>query len=689
MRCSDLTTLLGALILGASASLSAAETSAPATRLSLMAEAKFGDPTVQPGPYQNVWGIFIGVGQYRNPAIPDLPNPPNDARELAQAFVERAGVTKPAVLIDEQATVPNLRRILHHIARESTPGDLLVFHFSGHGIGFEQRREALGLLLFHDTPDLQRVLSGDLSQGVLDMSAVNRLMDQAGIRAKHKIFFFDCCFGGIATLPPGTRSIMDDPTSVVDRMMKSRALFILSAGSYRQAVSDGPPEEGHGLLSGYILKVLRKPSDFKLDPVEYHGRHYYSMLDVYSKGLVNIPIAAETHLKRVFGIDEPSQRKVNERNGLPPAQQQQLQEYLEKVQVPQQARQLGEGWPYLPLFPQEIPQANVQQVVVNAPPPEPKPRPVDTELLAAIEDWSARTGEKYNSPEYANALKDVLTILAKDSPPRLEDAPPIVAEAQLLARPQFNFITSLLRAQNIEYDESGLGQVDLLRQREQWRNQIDGAQWRTLPFNDGRADEVEEYAMVLANHGSQPLNYYIIALDEAGILQWIAPSNDTWGNGFGFGTPVLAPGAELTIPGTIEVDGQQILFGMPAQGDLDQRFMTVFTQQPWPALEAALTKASSLSAQVYNANPAQVKNPVGTRLAKPSVAVRALGAAQFTPGTGTTEKSGAAAEAPTSTPANIPAATSAATSGPFMQMTWSVAVLPVDEIEASLVAETN
>src|SRR5690606_38313562 len=132
-------------------------------------------------PYRKIHGLFIGVSDYAN--IGDLKTAADDAIVLAETMRDRIGLENPIVLTNESATVENLQRALNSIGERAEPGDLFVFHFSGHGIGLIENynNEAKGFMLMHDAVYNQSTLNSGTRTGMVDMWIIDKMMDDAGI----------------------------------------------------------------------------------------------------------------------------------------------------------------------------------------------------------------------------------------------------------------------------------------------------------------------------------------------------------------------------------------------------------------------------------------------------------------------------------------------------------------------------
>lgn len=628
----------------------------------ILENAEFSDEGVPPGPYPNLWGLFIGVSKYKN-NIPKLTNPVHDAEDLAAAFQAVSGMQKPILLLDEEATLANVRLAFKTIAQSAGPGDLVIFHFSGHGQGFANNGREVGLLLLHECPGLHQLMKGDFSTGVLDMSSLQRNMDEAGIKAKHKLIFLDCCFGGMSTLPPpvsetGKRSLNGKSSIALDMMLNKRSTYIVTAGSAKQTVSDGQVgRRGHGLLSGLILDALRNGDELSNYITAYPsgGRKYYSTIDLYSLACGEVTERAQQKLQRDLGLMQ--EKGVSARElfisrdggaGIDPITYQKatFDQLKGKIQVPQMARKEGEGLPYLPIDP-EAAAAFRKQFPEDDSGPWPmtpgslqrdlsEKEPTDTASPPAgsrpgWEEWTRQVGEKYRSPEYAQALQDLLLFLEEGKPSFPDTSSPLRINASVYARPQFSVVEKLLRNAQLPWSNADLSPGELLSTQELLRDRIRGANWRELPYVGATVTVTDEYSLRILNLGQERLVAYLIALDAAGILQWLSPSlpvNETW-QGYAFGEAALAAGQAAYFPLAQEWNGQPIPIGSPVETAVDQRFILICCPQRWDQLERLLHKASSLAETIFHTQPHLAAQALNAPMQ--SGGVRAVGRAKFVP----------------------------------------------------------
>jgi hypothetical protein len=79
--------------------------------------------------------FLVGINRYPDPRN-NLKGCVNDVLLMAKTLRERFGFTGPTdikLLTDERATTANLRKGLEGLVAGASPGDTLVFHYSGHG----------------------------------------------------------------------------------------------------------------------------------------------------------------------------------------------------------------------------------------------------------------------------------------------------------------------------------------------------------------------------------------------------------------------------------------------------------------------------------------------------------------------------------------------------------------------------
>jgi hypothetical protein len=627
-----------------------AEPAAPA-RFTVVEYADVHAP-VPSGPYNAVHGLFIGISKYRHNS--NLSNAAQDAGAMAGALEALSGLEDPLLLVDEAATVEGLRKALGRIARRAGRADLVVIYFAGHGVGVRNSvtGETRGYLMMHEAAPMERILAGDRA-GLLDMQVLLSLFDEAGIRAKHQLMILDCCFSGFGVRPYGTRS-----TESLRMLLDNESLYVMTAGTAGQPALDISIESpGQGLLTGLLLQALEQPAAFDLRVHDLEGRRFLKASDLFRVAEEHLPGRAARTLTHVLadvyarqGAGEPPAlaayvcpnpvRNALERDTC------ELARLYRHLQLPTDGRVRGVGMPMLPIL------SGVEPVVADvvAPPmptprPTPSPTPTSTptatptptsapastleptpepvELAPAPEPaahtaWAEQIGQHLGSPEYGRQLATVLDLLFTGTPP--DAAGEAAFGGDVLSRPSIPEQTWARIYAAEGYRSPG----DAAREhawRSAWRN-ANGAGWTRVPARGGVLSPHYEVAFEIGNYGSAPLHYYMIALDEAGILQWIAPKNAAYGGKYSSGVSPLVPeSAPYRFPPADPTTGAPGF--MPIDSAMDLHLFMVGTSARWPELEAALLPAADSAFALYESNPRARQKPAAAPLVVRST--RALG----------------------------------------------------------------
>ena len=193
---------------------------------------------------------MVGINEYQN--WPRLEYAADDAREMA-ARLEVQGF-QTYLLTDEQATLQNILARLETIRRSVDENSRLMFYFAGHGQteDLPEGRER-GYIVpadadaynWHDT--------------MLPMDRLNRMISR--FKAKHILLAFDSCYSGLG-LSRSINPLFDQDSAYIRKMMRSRSIQILTAGSRSEQVLEAG---GHGLFTDNLLAALAGAADINSD----------------------------------------------------------------------------------------------------------------------------------------------------------------------------------------------------------------------------------------------------------------------------------------------------------------------------------------------------------------------------------------------------------------------------------------
>lgn len=672
----------------------------------IVAENGYDDPAILPGPYRNIWGLFIGVTKYERPEYNGLKNPGHDARDLSRTLQEVSGLREPVVLVDEKATLEGVREALSALGKKIGPGDLFIFAFSGHGVGLENKvsGQKTGRMLLHEAPAFAQLVQGKNGSGVVDMVLLSRLIEDAGIKAKHQLHLLDCCYSGMGAVARARNIGAAERESQFEEMMRKKAIYVITAGGSDQPVLDGFTVDGHGngLLTEFLIKALRNPGQFNLRTLTHRGVSYLPLRELFDAGEFVVPGNAKNIFETVVKAQaqaEKNSRSLATRNPAQPVLSPEVVEVIKKkAQRPQDDRKEGEGRVFLPLLttkagdagpskpsgPNPLAASNSVPTAPTVPvPPAPgvEPAPVASEVVlatglaaASYEPWADQVGEKFKAKEYATALKRLFKLLAEGAPKTSRTE--IAFSADFFSRPkvseeELNRAMARDNLANLSMEEKWI-------RLEKWRKTVPGADWQMLPRRGAVISENFEYRFEMANTGTEPIRYYLIAIDQAGIVQWMAPQNESWndtkeGTSITFGKSPLIGGDALNLP-PVEMFGKEILTkGWPVEGELNQQFILVASPGEWLDLKTALHDASALAYRLYSQPEAQ--RAVGAGL--PSSGSRAVGRV-----TTYLKDQPKPAATPAAIPTEVPVITRV--DGNLVVVTWDVRVIPSEQLKAEV-----
>lgn len=239
------------------------------------------NPAIKPaGPVREKWALVVGIGKFRDPAIPALHFTAADATGFAQSLVNTSvGRFKPsnvAVLTDLQATTRAIREKLNWLARVAQPDDLVVIYIAAHGSSRDFDTAGVNYIVTADTEispksgaardktsDSDKYVDHDaLFATALPMVDVANTV--AGrVHATRVAVFLDTCFSGAAAGSGGTKNVSaamnfkSVASSTLNRMSEGAGRVILAASQENQESLESSTL-GHGYFTYYLLQGLQQ-----------------------------------------------------------------------------------------------------------------------------------------------------------------------------------------------------------------------------------------------------------------------------------------------------------------------------------------------------------------------------------------------------------------------------------------------
>lgn len=188
---------------------------------------------------------FVGVGIYTDPLIRELIGATRDAKALHALFADSIPGNSPQLLINEAATLQNIRQSLADTLAGATPEDTALFFFSGHG-SHDHRLAATDTLL------------SSLHETTLSMEELAEAFKKTN--AKAVLCILDCCFSGGAPAKVLEDSpIPKDPGNPFE-VLVGEGRVILAASAHNEVAYE-LPQERHGLLTKALLDLFMKSDD--------------------------------------------------------------------------------------------------------------------------------------------------------------------------------------------------------------------------------------------------------------------------------------------------------------------------------------------------------------------------------------------------------------------------------------------
>jgi hypothetical protein len=214
-----------------------------------------------PAPLSRVrekFALIVGVGDFKDAAIPKLRFPAKDAKDLAEALRDPGvGRFKPEnvlVLTNTEATRKNINARLQQLILRAQEDDLVLLFVSSHGSP-RQEGSGLGGVGYIVTYDAGLANMWD------DALAYEDFRDKVAlIRARRKVTFLDTCFSG-EMVPKGAKALVAEGPGVDEATAK---MFLSGEGSF-VITSSRATEKSYesarlqnGYFTYYLVKALRE-----------------------------------------------------------------------------------------------------------------------------------------------------------------------------------------------------------------------------------------------------------------------------------------------------------------------------------------------------------------------------------------------------------------------------------------------
>jgi Caspase domain len=160
--------------------------------------------------------LIVASDQYADPGLQRLRAPAVDARALAEVLRDPGiGGFEVRTLLNEPAHTVNLA--VEDFFADRRPGDLLLVHFSGHGVKDEEGE------LYFAAPD---TALGRLGSTAVAAEFVSRRMNRS--RSRRVVLLLDCCYAGAFERGMGARAGVD---MGIEQQFGGRGRAVITASS--------------------------------------------------------------------------------------------------------------------------------------------------------------------------------------------------------------------------------------------------------------------------------------------------------------------------------------------------------------------------------------------------------------------------------------------------------------------------
>ncbi len=201
--------------------------------------------------------LIIGINDYKDPKIPDLETPLQDARAMEDVLQNKYGFVVKTIL-DKNATRKSVYNSLRNLSSEANPEDSVLIYYAGHGEIDRQYED--GWWILYDAT------AGDPTT-YLDNVQVQKAM--RSMKARHVLLISDSCYSG--TLFGQARGM---PPAIDNKyylsLYNEKSRWGMTSGNKTPVADKGTG--GHSVFAYQLIKELRKNEKPYLSTQEIYTR---------------------------------------------------------------------------------------------------------------------------------------------------------------------------------------------------------------------------------------------------------------------------------------------------------------------------------------------------------------------------------------------------------------------------------
>lgn len=208
--------------------------------------------------------LVVGLGRYREKAIPGVKYAARDAEVVARYLQNLGGVTAEniKILTDDTATKSDLEAYIEDwLPRRVTPESTVFIYYSGHGAPETTGKDAF-LVPFEGHPDFPSKL--------YPLSRLYAAL--AKLPAKAIVVMLDSCFSGAEGR--GVRQLGARPLVTAPEASGLDPRIVVLAGATGTQITSDYDKGEHGLFTYYLLRGMRGDADANRDGAVTLGELY-------------------------------------------------------------------------------------------------------------------------------------------------------------------------------------------------------------------------------------------------------------------------------------------------------------------------------------------------------------------------------------------------------------------------------
>jgi hypothetical protein len=211
--------------------------------------------------YNKLWGVVIGIDNYRNKDVEDLSYAVHDAKGVEKLLMEHYQFDHIITLYNNDASKENIIRAISTDLKDAKEDDGIFIFFAGHGSTGEG---ITGGPLGYIVPVDGTFNESEFYVKNIPMSTVKEISQT--IKAKHIYYVMDCCYGGLLLRGGMDRKepVMKADYNFLKSLAKNSVRQVLTAGGKGQPVLDGGLA-GHSVFTGRFIQGLEGEADINED----------------------------------------------------------------------------------------------------------------------------------------------------------------------------------------------------------------------------------------------------------------------------------------------------------------------------------------------------------------------------------------------------------------------------------------